>query len=248
MIEFEHDPIHEQSAEKLRSLGIKAVIFDLDDTLIYTGEIFVQAMAKYVETISALTGLDPDILKNRIQELNDEEFRKMGVSPKRWDVVINKLAQEIGYESLLKDNLSIFKKIYTQEPRVRPGAKITLDGLRNNNLKIGMVTHASTEWTLRKLSQTGLLDYFDVIEVADENGFKTPEHWQKCMDSLNVQGHECLVTGDNLKGDIISSVSLGAKAIWIPGHWSVYREGDVPEGVVIMENFSDFHEAVQKLA
>lgn len=68
------------------------------------------------------------------------------------------------------------------------------------------------------------------------------------MNLLGVEGAHCLVVGDNLKGDIIPATLLGAKAIWMPSPWSVYREGEVPEGVVQMVELRDFYDAIQKLS
>lgn len=247
MHEFEFDPIQRITAEKLRSLGIEAVIHDFDDTLIYTGELFTERRAEYVEIISKETGIDQTVLNNRIQELNDEEFAKMGVAPKRWETVLRRLSEEIKDEGVVMENIDIIMKIYTDTPRLRTGARAILGGLKDSNFKMGLVTHASSEWTIRKLTQTGLLDFFESIVVADENGFKTKEHWKKCMDDLGVNPGKCLVVGDNLKGDIIPAVSLGARAIWMPSPWSVYREGEVPQGVVEMSELQDFWDAVQKL-
>lgn len=248
MLEFERDPIQNQTAEKLRHLGIEAVVFDLDDTLIYTSEIFRRFMAEYVETVSALLDIDYGVLNERLRKLNDEEYFKMGVSPDRWKVILARLSQELNVDDeTVMNNVDILMKIYTEEPRLRVGARAILGGLRDTGFKLGMVTHANTDWTLRKLTQTGLLNYFDAIEIANENGFKTIEHWQKGMGLLNVEYHRCLVVGDNLKGDIIPSVALGARAIWMPSPWSVYREGEKPKDVIQMENLCDFWDAVQEL-
>ncbi|TRZ42338.1 HAD family hydrolase [bacterium] len=247
MFEFERDPIQNQTAEKLHRLGIEAVVFDLDDTLIYTSEIFRRFMAEYVETVSRSLEINSLTLGKRLRELNDEGYRKMGVSPERWSAALDQLSLELNNSEVVKDNLSILMKIYVEEPRLRPGAKAILSGLGDAGFKLGMVTHANTDWTLRKLTQTGLINYFDAIEIANENGFKTVEHWKRGMDSLGVVYNRCLVVGDNLKGDIIPAVSLGARAIWMPSPWSEYRQGEVPKTVVEMNELSDFWGAVQKL-
>jgi len=244
---IEREPIHNQTAEKLRQLDIKAVLFDLDDTLIHTGELFSKYMTEYVETISTLLRIDPQTLRIRLQELNDEGYHKMGVSPQRWSLVLDQLSQELNDDGVVKENLNILMKIYTDEPRIKSGAKVMLKGLKDSGFKLGLVTHANTDWTMRKLNQTGLLNFFDTIKIADENGFKTVEHWKSGIEMLGVEGHQCLVVGDNLKGDIIPSFSLGAKVLWMPSSWSVYRQGEVPEGTIVMDELIDFWGAVQKL-
>ena len=248
MKEFEIDPFQNQASERLRGLGIKALLFDLDDTLIYMSEIFKGYMAEYVEVVSATLEIDPSIFSKRLQELNDEGYQKMGVSPRRWESVLEQLFYEFNENKAITDNLDILMRIYTTEPRIRPGAKAILSGLKENDLKLCCVTHANSDWTYRKLTQTGLLDYFDAIEIADENGSKTIENWKKGMELLGVSPDQCLNVGDNLKGDIVPSVILGARAIWMPSPWSVYREGEVPLGVVQMEDLSGFWDAVQKLS
>lgn len=111
MSKIERDPIHNQTAEKLRQLDIKAVLFDLDDTLIYTGELFTKYMREYVETVSTSLGMDFNTLRNRLQELNDEGYHKMGVAPQRWNHVLDQLSQELNNSDTVKENLDILIKI-----------------------------------------------------------------------------------------------------------------------------------------
>jgi putative hydrolase of the HAD superfamily len=247
MLGIERDPIHNLTAEKLHHLGINTVVFDLDDTLIYTAEIFKLFMDEYANTVSSSLGLEFHYIRQRLQQLNDESYSKVGVSPNKWSVIINNLSLELNNHPAVKDNLHILMRIYAQEPRIRPGAKAILEGLKDSGFKLGLVTHAKTDWTMRKLTQTGLINYFDAIEIADVNGFKTVEHWQKGINLLQVKNSQCLIVGDNLKGDIIPAISLGARAIWMPSPWSLYREGEVPSGVVEISELHDFWNAVQKL-
>jgi putative hydrolase of the HAD superfamily len=247
MFSLEKDPIIDLTAEKLRHLGIKAVLFDLDDTLIYTAEIFRACMAQYTEVVSRSLNLDKAYVGKRLDELNNDGYRKHGVSPDRWPTVLDQLSQELKDKGVVKENIGIIMEIYTIEPRVRAGAKAILGGLIDSDFKLGMVTHADLDWTTRKLTQTGLLSYFDVVEIADVKGDKTATDWKRGMDALGVTADQCLVVGDNLKGDIIPSVSLGARTLWMPSPWFVYREGEVPEGVVQINELSDFWDAVQKL-
>jgi FMN phosphatase YigB (HAD superfamily) len=247
MVEHERDPICGITAERLRVFGVKAVLFDLDDTLIYTSELFTFFKKYYAEVVSVKTGIDSLYLLKRLQELNNEEYKNVGVSPKRWEIVLNRLSEELD-NSVVRDNLNLIMGLYLEKPRVKPGAKIILNGLRDSGFKTCLVTHASVDWSLRKLDQTGLFSCFDAIEIVDENGPKTESSWKRGMEMLGVLGVECLVVGDNLSGDIVPAVRLGARAIWMPSPWSVYREGIVPDGVVTMDDLKDFWDAVQKLA
>lgn len=249
MIEFENS-ISKELREQLNRLGIKAVLFDLDDTLIFTSEIFVKYMQEYVKTVAEETGINPQVIDASLRRINDEEYKKMGVNPARWGVVVKKMAKEfVGNESSIINNLSTLMKIYTEEPRIRPGTRATLEELQATKVKIGLVTHANVDWTWRKIDSVRIIDYFDSILIADENGHKNAQHWESIMKDLEAAPCECLVVGDNLSGDIIPPSQLGAKTVWLHkgSTWSVYRTGNVPENTITIDEISELLPAIASL-
>ena len=69
---IELDPIIVGSNEKWRQLGVEAGLFDLDDALIYTSEIFRRFMAEYADTVAANSGIDRNRFAERLSVINDE--------------------------------------------------------------------------------------------------------------------------------------------------------------------------------
>lgn len=233
MKEYFKDPLVREAKEKFEQIGVEAVLFDLDDTLIYTAEIFGRQMDEYCEFLAEEMGLDIGIIKRRIQEINDEEYKKMGVSPDRWRSVLEKLAVSLEFPSeKVMEGLDILMRIYSTEPRPRPGLRSLLEVLKNIDMKMVLVTHANVEWTYFKMDSLELWEYFDVVIIADENGHKGIEDWKKGMESVKVTPDRCLVVGDNLRGDILPSDELGARTVWMPSPWSVYRAGKAPDRTV----------------
>ncbi|MBI2326537.1 HAD family phosphatase [Candidatus Collierbacteria bacterium] len=245
---IEYDPLIRQTNEKLGELGVKGGLFDLDDALIYTSEIFRRFMAEYADAVAASSGVDRTDFARRLAVINDEEYVTGKVNPNRWNKVAARLAGEFSAaaDSIIS-NLSILFKIYTTEPRLRSGALGILSGLRAGGIKIGVVTHSNEDWAFWKLKMTGIIEYQDAVVVADQDRDKTSEHWRKCAKLLGVAGSNCLVFGDNLKGDIISGMSIGARGMWMPSPWLVYREGEVPEGVVQIGELDEFWDGVSRL-
>jgi len=238
--------------EKLKSLGIKAVLFDFDDTLIYTSEIFIKYMEQFINKVVEETNIEYDIINESLCRINNEEYKKMGVSPARWNAVVERMAKEEkfrGNENSIVNNLNILKNIYLQQPRIRPGAVATLKELKNAELKLGMVTHANEEWTWRKLESTEMGKYFDTIVIADENCHKGSEHWLTAVENLEVSPSECLVIGDNLGGDVISAASIGAKTVWLKkgSSWSVYKEGEIPADTILIDELSELLPTLKKI-
>ena len=245
---IELDPISVQTNERLRQLDIGAVLFDLDDTLIFTGEIFTQYMFEYASVVAGKIGVEADEVMKALQEINDEEYKKMGVNPKRWAAVVEKLAKQFDHgEIKILNNLDILMKIYSTEPRLRQGVRALLETLKESGIKMGLVTHANVEWTYFKLDSLGLWDYFDAVVIVDENDHKKSEDWKRGMDELEVEPIKCLVVGDSLGGDIRPGDELGAKTVWMPSPWSVYRQGAVPVRTVSIDEISELLAALGRL-
>lgn len=246
---MERDPYAEGVTEHLKDIGIEAVLFDLDDTLIYTSEIFRMVMADYASVVSKELGFDghEDIL-NKLKVINDEAYREFGVRPDRWHEVAKRLAEAVGDDkNICVQQVDVLMGIYTAAPRVRPSVHGVLQELVKGGIRVGLVTHAAEDWTMRKLQVTGLDRYFESIMIAPVEGSKTADHWRLALEGMEVLPKNAVVVGDNLNGDIIAGTSLGMRGVWMPSPWSVYREGEVPEGVVQIENTDQLLEGLMAL-
>lgn len=242
------DPLFGQVKERLQELEIEAVLFDLDDTLIYTSEIFSRYMLEYAQVVAEKMGVETNEVLTALRAINDEEYKKMGVNPKRWAVVVEKLARQLGHEKReILENLSILMKIYATEPRMRLGVGCLLETIKESGVKVVLVTHANVEWTYFKLDKLGLWEYFDEVIIVDENGHKKSEDWKRGMDRVEVAAKKCLVVGDNLGGDIQPGDELGARTVWMPSPWSVYREGEVPKRTVVINEIWELLTALGRL-
>lgn len=247
MIEIERDPLVRITNERLRRLGVKAVFFDLDDTLIYTSTLFVQHMRSFSETLSQQLHLDSTSVYNLLSKINDEEHRLNGANPDNWTKIIDRLGAELSCIEEARNLRHHIDAIYTDEPSLIPGARQVLSGLKSGNFLLGEVTWGKMGWSMRKNDQTGIINYLDILISADIHRLKNESDWQKGMSSLKVTPQESLIVGDNLKGDILPAINLGARAISLTSPWAIFREGDAPKGSVHAHTISGFWDAVQKL-
>ena len=248
MIEMDRDPLFNEAKENLDRLGIEAILFDLDDTLIYTSEIFILYMQEYASAVAEKIGMEAGEVMEALRSINDEEFKRMGVNPKRWEVVVEKLAKRFGHgEKEVLEGLEVLMKIYSIEPRMRRGVGGMLKVFRESRIKMVLVTHANVEWTNFKLDRSGLWEYFETVIIVDENGHKKSEDWKRGIDAVGVRPENCLVVGDSLGGDIRPGDELGARTVWLPSPWSVYRQGEVPERTVVIDEIFDLLTALGRL-
>ncbi len=227
----------------LSAHGIKAVLFDLDDTLLETSAQERNIENSYVSYVAErVPSVNTEEMLASIRKFGAEAFVSHSVSQERWHAVVAHMAEKYGQAMtpVLYDAKKIIFNIYKTAPNLLPSAIETLDAFRASVPKMGVVTHAGVEWTNVKLDTHDLRKYFDSVTIADAFGNKGPEHWQEAMKALDVRPEEVLVIGDNLKGDILAAQSLGVKyAVLLPSPWAVYREGTVAQGTLRAERIAD---------
>jgi FMN phosphatase YigB (HAD superfamily) len=244
------DRFLEEVKEKFKEKGIKAILFDFDDTLIYTSELFKMYMDEFVLAVCEETGLSFEKVGGDLRRINDEKFKTMGVNPVRWkEVVEEMIGVDSGYGESPMNNLNVLMKIYYTDPRIREGAEAVLEIVKRAGIKMALVTHANVDWTERKLLSSGIADYFETIKIVDENRHKSAEDWMEAVWSMDVRPEDCLVLGDSLPGDIIAADSIGAKTMWLHNGstWSVYRNGSVPERTIHLDNINELLSALDRL-
>ncbi len=74
--------------ERLDSWDIRVTLFDFDDTLIKTAEIFGVQMRAYVAQVLQRLGLKEfDAVFAALEEVNNAAYKRYAVNPRRWETV-----------------------------------------------------------------------------------------------------------------------------------------------------------------
>ena len=175
----------------------KAVLFDVDGTLLDTTEYIYQAF-EYTLGEHGVR-MTREEMKKHMGKLLREMYRIY--APEHDSEMLAKTHHEYQKD---KGHLAI------PFPRVEE----TLSELRGKKIKLAAVTNrykASSHGTLRS---SGLMKFFDVVVTADEvkNAKPHPEPFLKALTELNVSAHDALVVGDT-KNDVEAAKSAGIKVI-----------------------------------
>lgn len=216
---------------------IKAIIFDLDGTLLNRDasiEMFVDC--QYDRLNIELSHIPKDTYIKRFIELDQRGYV--------WkDKVYQQLAaefelKEITWEELLQDYLSQFKN----HCMAFPNLKKMLEGLKSQNLLLGMITNGFGQFQMDNLKSLHIEKYFDVILVSEWEGIKKPDPriFNKALNILNVQPNEAIFVGDHPENDVLAAKKVGMKSIWKKDlHWknveADYIVDDLGELPFIME-------------
>jgi putative hydrolase of the HAD superfamily len=205
----------------------KAILFDLDDTIITgdvgTDELWKDLCYQHAELIEGLTGdvLYSEVSKARVWYWDDPERHR----EKR----LNLISARRELVSLVFSNLGIDNKevchsladsfsIKRQEMiKLIPGAIDTLVHLKKTGVPMAMITNGASEFQRPKIERFELVQYFGYILVEGEFGAGKPDKsvFTHTLGILGVSPENAWMVGDDLKRDILGANEAGIFSVWV---------------------------------
>ncbi|MCK9368878.1 HAD family phosphatase [Candidatus Dojkabacteria bacterium] len=225
----------------MNKINPKTILFDLDDTLIETHEVFRAKIDEANQVIADELGIPFIEIHDAFNKENDEAHYIVYVNPKKvWPLVLDNLNKKYKFskDTHLKA-LSIIKSVFTTPVRTIDGTRELLSFCKDRGVQLGLVTHAQKRWTNFKLKNTNILEYFSHIEVVNTNRDKKPNDWLRAFKALDTSPKMGMIVGDNKKGDILAGHTIGTKhLVWFDRTetWSLYKTGDLPESVITINS------------
>ncbi|GAB1419965.1 HAD family hydrolase [Anaerolineales bacterium] len=217
---------------------LKAILFDLDDTLIDWGDFHGNWREMEHQNISHVhQHLLDNGYNDPVLDLNElvDEFRDLvmqawdhGRQSMRAPYLPTLLQQALANKGLNHFDETSFKPVLdaymhnwgkVEAVKVFPDVLPFLDLLKERQIRSGIVTNAYQPMYMRdmELRDFELLDYFPEcrISAADVGYLKPhPEIFKAALNQLDLQSHEVVFIGDSVSADIIGAQRMGIKAIW----------------------------------
>lgn len=199
---------------------IKAIVFDLDDTLISERD-YIKSGFKYVsKIISDRYKLD----NNEVYEVMRELFKESSKN------VFNRVLDNFNIKYKKEEVLYLVKEYREHKPNIEFYKDVIpiINKLRNNGYKLGIITDGYKETQNKKIDVLNCKTLFDEIIITDELGkeyWKPHERSYKLMSKkLNVDLSEMVYIGDNEAKDFVTANLLGVKTIRIERINGIYKE------------------------
>ena len=207
---------------------IKAVIFDLDGTLLDRDR-----------SLEAFINEQHNRLAGHLQHIPKDQFAKRFIELDAkgyvWkDRVYQQLIEDfeikgIDWEALLEDYVTNFHAHCIPFPNLLS----MLEDLAMKSIRLGMITNGRGQFQLDNILALGIKDHFEEILISEWEGMSKPDPaiFQKALSSLDISPDEAVYIGDHPKNDIQAAQALGMKAIWKKDpHWScVDADGEIDE-------------------
>ena len=202
---------------------IRAVMFDLDETLILrSGAIRAFIADQYQRFAAELGGVDGATYAGRFLAMEDN-----GRVPK--DKLYPQFVAALGITgvdagTLLED----YRSRYPSFASLAPGARETVAAIRAEGLRTGILTNGNERVQMAKIEAIGLAGLLDTIVVSEAVGLRKPDGaiFLLAADRLGVDPVATLFVGDNPEVDIVGAARAGLRTAW-------FRNGaEWPDGLL----------------
>ncbi|EDX65558.1 MULTISPECIES: HAD family hydrolase [Bacillus] len=194
-------------------MGYKAMLFDLDDTLLNRDKavdnLFLLLLEKCYEDVS-------DTVKNNmLRKFKEYDKREYGMSDKT--IVLESLFDEFPPKYRLPRNYiqDFWNENFPKCFSIDQNAIHFLNHIKKH-FEVGIITNGSTQRQKAKIINTNLNNYFDTIIISEEVGFSKPDKriFELALNKLNVQPENTLFVGDDLEKDIAGPQNANIKGVW----------------------------------
>ena len=229
-------------------LPIKVIAFDADDTL-WDCQSHFERVEEHLYSLIAPYCENPNL---ELFNTESGNMADLGYGCKAFTISILETAMRVAGNDLsvstLSDLLKDCKQLLHLPATPLPEVEETLKELRERcdtvNYKLVVFTKGELQDQENKLKRSGLLKYFDDVEITSDKG--QAEFLALC-EHQQIHPSELLMVGNSLKSDIAPALAIGASAIYIPFHvtWQLEHVEDFDhEQMVKIEHFSEILEYV----
>ncbi len=217
---------------------LRAVLFDLDGTLIHSLPDLVAAVNRLLasegrpplgaETVKAAVGDGAGALVERV-------FAPSGGLP----------GPEV--EPYLARFMADYEPRSTETTRAWPGVVETLAGLKDRGLALAVCTNKPSRATAEVLDRLDLARFFDLVVGADDAPAIKPDpaHVSVILDRLGVAAGAAAMVGDS-RNDIVSARLAGVRSVALSFGYAHGPVEDLGADLVI-DDFRDLPEALSRL-
>jgi len=200
--------------------------FDADDTLWDHEKYFVSTKERFVELLSAYA--DPDRIDSQLHDTEILNVGQYGFGVKSFtlSMIETAIAATDGKvpAAVIGEILQLGRQMLVHPVDPYAGVRDTLEALKPTH-KLLVVTRGDLIDQERKLAASGLLGYFDEIEIVSD---KTRLVYDRIFTRHGDGPGRAMMIGNSMRADVVPAIEAGCFGVHIPSDyvWSMDLDDD----------------------
>ncbi len=199
---------------------LRAILFDVDDTLFSTTHFAASARRNAVRAmVEAGLGLPEEVVLKELEEVISE-------FSSNYDHHFDQLLRRLRPKSLERVNPALIVAAGvaayhdTKFRELKPFDDVCplLDALKRAGVLTGIITHGWTVKQAEKIVRLGLVPYLEprAVFISDQLGISkpNPKIYTLALQDLELRPAEAMYVGDNPAHDVAPPQSIGRVAVW----------------------------------
>lgn len=218
----------------------KALLLDLDDTLIKSSKLYNKALRFASDYIAERYAMDKEMFFQVTAEKDLLVRRNFPtVHTRHSRILVFRMALDqmgIKYDlGSLPDAEDIYWNYFRQNIELYDGVLDALAIIKKHKVKIAVVSDGGLSLRIRKVQQAGLIPFIDDLFASEEVIFEKPFSaiYTLALSRLGVDASETVMLGNNYKNDVRGAQLVGIRA----GLFDPKKEGNIEgqDGTIIAD-------------
>lgn len=234
---------------------IKAVLIDLDDTLIRTNtaaffSAYLKALGAYMSSVEA-----PEIVGKNVRIAYDEAVDAYDPTRPLYLRFLERVAARLQYPRAVEDLRRLFESFHSWEyPTLRPLVRRRRETpqfmrwLFDRGYQVVVATNPAVaeSATLMRMAWGGVpADEFPFAWITTPEtmhfGKPHPEYFEEILLNIGVNADEAIMVGDDWDQDIVGAVTCGMHAYWVT------NRGGRPSGGMPVSGYGTYRELIARV-
>jgi HAD superfamily hydrolase (TIGR01549 family) len=212
---------------------IRAVLFDLDDTLVDHHFASRAALAGVRERFTALKSRELDELARENQRILDSMHEEVALG--RRDVADARIERYRRLFAFVGEAptraaaaAELHRRTYQANRRCVEGALELVTHLKSR-LRVVVVTNNTTAEQTEKLATFGFAPLVDALVTSEDVGAAKPDRrmFDAALQRVACEPHEAVMIGDAWVHDVLGATSAGIRALWLNRHGVAHPDPSV---------------------
>lgn len=209
---------------------IKAVLFDLDDTLVdhhHASHAAILGVRERFAVLQAVTAEELATEHQRLLELLHQEVALGSLTPaaariERYRRLFEFAGADLRHAPAATE---LHRRLYQANRRAVDGALDLVVHLRER-LRIAVVTNNTVAEQTEKLQTFGFAPHVDALVTSAEVGAAKPDPriFRAALDRLGCEAHEAVMIGDAWHADVLGATGAGIRALWLNRHGAAHPD------------------------